>query len=255
MTDAAMWRGDLERVLRWTSVDQGLAARLGGRMDDDRRALLNAVIETRGDIRQLAERLGPSVLEKLRARSREAGRDRTSRALELLGKPLAAAWSAPIGLSAEQVAQQFFERYGARLEGLTGDGTSAATAAKTASEAMQGVAASKDLLEAASNLNAQVDELNAAGAACAHPEGGESWGDRTKALAREGMDSAETVRNLRTTAQNLRERCEAMAKALREWSEAPAVERATKAESMAVRWRAAATVVADMREQVAQFSR
>jgi hypothetical protein len=254
MTDAAMWRGDLERVLRWASVDERLVVRLGARLDDDRRALLSAVIETRGDVRELAERLGPAVLEKMRTRAREAGHNRASRALELLGRPLAAVWSAPIGLSAEQVAQQFLEKYGARLEELTGSATTAATAAKTASAAMQSVAASKDLLAAASNLDSQVDELKAAGAACAHPEGGESWGDRTKALAREGIDSAETARSLRTTAQNLRQQCEAITNALRAWSEESPAERATTAESMAVRWRAAATVVADMRKQVGQFS-
>jgi hypothetical protein len=242
-------------VLRWAADDERLVARLGARLDDDRRALLNAVIETRGDVRELAERLGPSVLEKLRSRSKDAAGDRASKALDLLGKPLTAVWSAPSGLSVEQVAQHFLERYGARLEELTAGVTKAAAAGRSAGAAMQGVAASKDLLDAASDLGSQVEELKAAGAACAHPEGTESWGDRTKALAREGIESAEAARNLRTTARNLRQRCDAIANALRAWSEAPAVERATKAEPMTVRLRAAATLVVDMREQVEQIGR
>ena len=255
MTDAAMWRGDLERVLRWTSLDQTLMGRLGERLDDDRRTLLNAAIETRGDLGGLAERLGPVVLERLRARSRQAAPARVAKAMEQLGKPLANAWATSIGESAEQVALQFLERFGTRLEELTGSVTKAVAAAKAAGATMRGVAASKDLLDAAKDLDSQVQEMKAAADACAHPEGAGSWGDRTKALAREGFDSVETARSLQTTAQDFRERCEAITNALREWSEAPVGERATKAGSMAARLRAASAVAADMRQRMTSISR
>ena len=255
MTDAAMWRADLERVLRWTSLDRTLMDRLGARLDDDRRTLLDAAIETRGDVRGLAERLGPVVLERLRARSRQAAPARVAKAMEKLGKPLATAWATSAGESAEQVALQFLEQYGTRLEELTGSVTKAVAAAKAAGAAMRSVAASKDLLDVATDLSSQVQEMKAAAAACAHPEGSGSWGDRTEALAREGFDSAEAARNLQKTAQDFRRRCEAITNALREWSEAPAGERATKAGSMAARLRAAGAVAADMRERMGGISR
>lgn len=256
MTDAAaMWRGDLERVLRWTSLDQSLMERLGARLDDDRRTLLNAAIETRGDVLGLAERLGPVVLERLRARSRQAAPERVNKAMDKLDKPLATAWAISQGESAEQVALQFLERYGTRLEELTGSVTKAVAAARAAGATMRGVASSKSLLDVATELDSQVQEMKAAAAACAHPEGAGSWGDRTTALAREGFDTAEAARNLQRTAQDFRRRCEAITTAFQEWSEAPAGERAAKAGSMATRLRAAHAVVAEMREQVGGISR
>lgn len=238
---------DLERVLSWTSADERFLDRVGANLDDDRRAILKSIVETRGDLGALARRLAPDVVERVRARMPERAR----KAMDLLGTPLAVAWAAPPG-SPEEIARRFLETYGARLDELTSAVTKASATARAAADGMHAISTSRAVLDAAASLQQQIDELGAATKACAHPEGGEGdWVERGKSLAREGHSALESARALRRTAEELRARCTAVAADLRAWADAPPADRAGTAASMATRVHAAVTVVADMRHQIA----
>lgn len=242
---------DLERVLGWASADERFLDRASAGLDEDRAEMLKAIVETRGDVVALSRRLAPEVLERLRAHAPK----RTATALDLLGTPLARAWSTPEGASVEQIAQRFLERYGARLEDLTGTVGKGAAAAKTAANTMQTISASKELLAAAASLEQQVKEVTAAAEACTHPEDAvPDRSDQGRVVAREGLETVDAARKLTSTARQLRARCDAVARGLSAWAEAPPAERASTAETMALHLRAAATVVADMREEIAELS-
>jgi hypothetical protein len=241
---------DLRTVLGWAATDAGFVERIGANLDEDRRAVLKAVVETRGDMKALAQRLAPAVVQKARARAPE----RVAKALDLLGKPLGEAWSAPGEVSAQHIAERFLEKYGARLEELTGSVSKASAAAKGAAGALQTVASSKELLGALSSLDEQVAELTAAASACAHPEGAGDWASRGTELAREGKEAADAARALRTTATNLKARCETVHRALQAWVDAPPATRAATAQSLGSHLRAASLVVGDMREQIARLA-
>lgn len=251
MTDET-WRADVERILAWTRADQRFLQRVGARLGPDERTALAAVVETRGDPAALAQRLSPLLLAKLRIRQAALPprvRQPADAALKVLENALTEGWKPP---DAQQLAESFTERYAASLESLTGAASAAAAKAKALSGALKSLSESKELLGAVEALREQAGELQAAATACTHPEDDRTaWLERARELLREAADTIETLKSLRSRATELAKRSEQIAAALREWIEAPAKERAARAEAMATRVRAAADAAMGMYEQFA----
>lgn len=236
---------DLERVLDWTTKDEQFLDRVTAQMDPDRRAVLKAIVETRGNPAALAQSVAPEVLERVRARLPQP--------VAVLAQPLAKTWTLPADLSADQVAQQFLERYGVRLEELTGHATKAAAAARTAAGAIGGARAAGDAREALSSLESALSEMTAAVTECTHPEGA-SWKAEIAGVAREGADVVDAATKLRSLVGAFKSNLQAIERAFQSWADAPPAERATTAESMAKHVRAASAVVTDMKEQIAALA-
>jgi hypothetical protein len=242
---------DLDLVLDWSAKDEQFVDRIAGTLDEDRATVFKAIVETRGDLDALSRRVAPELLERLRARLPERG----GKSVDYFGTPLVKAWAAPQDLAPQQIAQHFLERYGARLDELTGAASKVAAAAKGAAAASKAVSTARDLHDAVSQLEKQLADVERAVKGCAHPEGKSGdWSERGLSLAKECKETIEAARQLEILATGVKARCEAVAGAFEEWDAASDAERASTAGSMAVRVKAAAEAVVEMREQIAQIA-
>jgi hypothetical protein len=251
MSDA--WRAELDRVLLLTDKDEAALGRLGARLGENEREILRAAIETRGDVRAIAERLGPLAVAKLRGRMRlpDRARQPVAAAWRTLEAPLSVMWNPPSDASAEEIASAFLERYGARMNELTGGVSKAAAAARALGETLRSASSAKELIETTTTLRTAAEELRSAATSCSHPETeGAAWPSHAQELAREALDAVESVRSLQTQAKEAAERFKALARALTEWVDAPPATRASQAEGMAARVRAAADAAAGMHTEL-----
>jgi hypothetical protein len=246
------WAEDVELLLRWTERDEKALEKARAKLTEEERAVIDAVVETRGEPRALAERLGPIVLAKLKARGirpPERLREPAAKAWNAVKTPLKLAWRPPAKADPAKLAEAFADRYSARLETLTKEGAAAAHAAATLAEGLRAAGATKELLAAATELQVHVQQLRSAATSCVHPEGDRTrWLADVANLAREATEMVDLAQRLGTGLRGLHEQADALAASLREWVDAPPRERAARAESMAVRVRAARDAAIAMHE-------
>jgi hypothetical protein len=247
---ASTWNNDVEQLLTWAKADERFIARVGARLGEDERAVLQAIVTTRGDLKSMVQQLGPLALAKLRARVHVPDRFRggANRAWKILEVPLKQSWSPQ---NPEALAQEFFGRYGAKVETLTGEATRAAVAAKAVATTLKAFAGTKDLVKAAAQLSAQADRLEASVSRCIHHERAEraAWLGTSGSITHEGIQTVESVRAMTARAKEYAQHIESIARSLDDWTKASVGERAATAPAMAEYVRAAAQAAAEMQEK------
>lgn len=245
------WRDDLDLLLRMTDRDEKLLARAKKKLSDDERRIIDAVVETKGDLEALKQRLGPLLIAKLTARciGPRAKPGSGAEVWKIVEAPLRVAWTPPSSADPFALAEAFTARYATKLEELTGRCDTAAKAAASLSQGLKTLKSSRELLELAGKLQAQVQELRSVAQDCAHPSPDKAkWASDAADLAREAHETLSLVERLMKGIGTLDAALSSVATSLRDWIDAPVDERAERAESMGARVRAAHEVALAMHE-------
>lgn len=250
---AVDWREEVEELAEWAANDPRALDSLGKVLSEEERRILAAVLSSKGDPKALADVLGPLAVARLRGygeRIPERLRRPATKAWTVLREPLKAAWRPPTKLSTEQLAEAFLRRYSARLDELSDVTDEAAAAAAAAAATLRAVGSTKALVNAGTQLQAEIEALRSAVEACAHePKDRSALVARAAEAEQRARSFIESVRALQSQITDLAKQVDELTDALRAWSELPPRDRAVRAEAMAQRVQAAYDVTLDLREQ------
>lgn len=246
------WRSDVALLCDMAEKDKRLLDRLGKHLRAEEKEILEAIVRSHGDPKSLAEQLGPIAIARLKARGvsvPQRVREPAAQAWKILQVPLKMAWRPPAKPTPQKLAQAFLDNYGARLATLSTDAKAVDKAVGTLAECLRSVGATKDLLGLAQSLQSEVKKLEAVATSCthAHHDAGK-WATDCAQLTRESAQTLQMVRSLGERLNAMGDQLDELAGSVREWVEAKPIDRAKRAEAMAVRMKAASDVVASMRE-------
>jgi hypothetical protein len=207
-------------------------------------------VETKGDVEALKQRLGPLLIAKVKARCigpQPGPGEGAAEVWKILEAPLRVAWTPPAKADPLALAEAFTARYATKLEELTGRCDVAAKAAASLSQGLKTLRSSRELIELAGELQAQVQELRSVAQDCAHPGPDKvKWASDAAELVHEAQETANLVQRLTKGIGELDASLSSVATSLREWVDAPVDKRAEGAESMGMRVRAAHAVTVAM---------
>jgi hypothetical protein len=246
------WDQDIEALIEWVRKDPKLLTKEAS-LSPEEREVLELVLETGGDRKAIAERLGPLRVTQLRAAGlgAPAPTEEASKVWSVLRTPLPTSWMPSV--APEALAQAFLDRYGRELDALGAQATAASSAAAALAQTLRGLNASKGLLKAVASLKHQTERLAEAAHTCTHPgpDGG-LWARQILELTRESARAVDLVRDLGKV-RDLGARWKEVADALREWADAPASQQAATADGMAIRLRAARQAALGLRKDLAHI--